>query len=72
MFLSVAERVDVDRLFQAATTAGYRTQKSPEDAFRGARYAIVEDPDGHAIGFMSESIRSAVVRRRRRHRRAHN
>jgi hypothetical protein len=28
-------------------------QKAPEDAFWGSRYAIVEDPDGNAIGLMS-------------------
>jgi uncharacterized glyoxalase superfamily protein PhnB len=54
LFVSVASRGQVDRLFHTATEAGYRAQKSPEDAFWGARYAIVEDPDGHAVGFMSE------------------
>jgi len=53
LFFSVAARNDVDRLFQLAAGAGYGTQKAPEDAFWGARYAIVEDPDGNAIGFMS-------------------
>lgn len=54
LFLSVGSRAEVDRLFQRAAAAGYRAQKSPEDAFWGARYAIVEDPDGHPVGFMSE------------------
>jgi len=35
------------------TNAGSASQQAPEDAFWGARYAIVEDPDGNAIGIMS-------------------
>ena len=35
------------------TAAGHRSHKAPEDAFWGARYAIVEDPDGIAVGLMS-------------------
>jgi uncharacterized glyoxalase superfamily protein PhnB len=53
LFFSVTDRAEVDRLFATATAAGCRAQKSPEDAFWGARYAIVEDPDGNAVGFMS-------------------
>jgi len=30
--------------------AGLGSQKGPEDAFWGAWYAIVEDPDGNAAG----------------------
>ena len=29
------------------------SQQEPYDAFWGARYAIVEDPDGNAVGLMS-------------------
>ena len=35
------------------TSAGYRGLQSPYDAFWGARYAMVEDPDGVAVGLMS-------------------
>jgi catechol 2,3-dioxygenase-like lactoylglutathione lyase family enzyme len=62
LFFSVAARDDVDRLFGLITKAGYASQKAPEDAFWGARYAIVEDPDGNSIGFMSpidEALRRA-------------
>jgi uncharacterized glyoxalase superfamily protein PhnB len=31
----------------------HRGHKAPEDAFWGARYAIVEDPDGNSVGIMS-------------------
>jgi uncharacterized glyoxalase superfamily protein PhnB len=44
---------EVDRLFETLIAAGCALQKAPQDAFSGARYAIVEDPDGNAIGFMS-------------------
>jgi uncharacterized glyoxalase superfamily protein PhnB len=35
------------------TGAGYRGLREPHDAFWGARYAIIEDPDGIAVGLMS-------------------
>jgi uncharacterized glyoxalase superfamily protein PhnB len=35
------------------TTAGYRGLQAPYDAFWGARYADVEDPNGIAVGLMS-------------------
>lgn len=51
--LSVPTREDVDRLYAEVTSAGYRGLQPPWDAFWGARYAIVEDPDGIAVGLMS-------------------
>jgi catechol 2,3-dioxygenase-like lactoylglutathione lyase family enzyme len=49
----VSSREDVDRVHARVTAAGHRTHKLPEDAFWGARYAIVEDPDGNSVGIMS-------------------
>ena len=49
----VADRREVDSLYQELTAAGYRGQQPPYDAFWGARYAIVEDPDGNPVGLMS-------------------
>jgi uncharacterized glyoxalase superfamily protein PhnB len=49
----VATREDVDRVHARVTQAGYRSHKAPEDAMWGARYAIVEDPDGNSVGIMS-------------------
>lgn len=49
----VGSRRAVDDIYQKLTEAGYRSQQSPYDAFWGARYAIVEDPDGNAVGVMS-------------------
>jgi uncharacterized glyoxalase superfamily protein PhnB len=49
----VGERSEVDRLYSEMTSAGYRGLQPPFDAFWGARYAIVEDPDGLAVGLMS-------------------
>jgi uncharacterized glyoxalase superfamily protein PhnB len=61
--LRVADREAVDRLYEAATGAGHKSLQPPCDGFWGARYAIVEDPDGLAVGLMSpveDRYRSAV------------
>jgi uncharacterized glyoxalase superfamily protein PhnB len=49
----VEARDDVDRIHADLVSAGYASQQAPYDAFWGARYAIVEDPDGNAVGLMS-------------------
>ncbi len=49
----VATREDVDDLYEELTAAGHVGQQAPYDAFWGARYAIVEDPSGNAVGLMS-------------------
>src|SRR5690242_6698604 len=49
----VATRDEVDRIYAELTGAGYAGQQPPYDAFWGARYAVVEDPDGNAVGLMS-------------------
>jgi catechol 2,3-dioxygenase-like lactoylglutathione lyase family enzyme len=49
----VPTRTDVDDIFRDMTGAGYRGLQEPLDAFWGARYAIIEDPDGIAVGLMS-------------------
>lgn len=49
----VASREAVDQRFVDLTKAGYASLQAPYDAFWGARYAIVEDPDGIAVGLMS-------------------
>jgi len=51
--LRVADRASVDQLYGEITAAGYKGLQPPFDAFWGARYAIVEDPDGRAVGLMS-------------------
>lgn len=51
--LSVASRAEVDRLYGEMTAAGHRGLQAPYDAFWGARYAVVEAPDGVAVGLMS-------------------
>lgn len=49
----VADRDAVDQTYLDLTSAGYVGQQPPYDAFWGARYAIVEDPDGNSVGLMS-------------------
>ncbi len=51
--LRVADRAEVDRLYGEITAAGHKGLQPPFDAFWGARYAIVEDPNGLAVGLMS-------------------
>jgi catechol 2,3-dioxygenase-like lactoylglutathione lyase family enzyme len=51
----VASREDVDRIHGELTSLGHRSSQPPYDAFWGARYAIVEDPDGNPVGIMSPS-----------------
>jgi len=50
---SVASREEVDRLYAEMSSAGHRGLTAPYDAFWGARYAVLEDPDGVAVGLMS-------------------
>jgi sugar-phosphatase len=49
----VVSRDEVDERYKELTGDGYRSEQPPYDAFWGARYAIVEDPDGNAVGIMS-------------------
>lgn len=49
----LGSREDVDRLYADLTGAGHRGLQPPYDAFWGARYAMVEDPNGVAVGLMS-------------------
>ena len=51
--LRLASRAAVDATYAAVTGSGYASQQPPCDAFWGARYAIVQDPDGNAVGLMS-------------------
>jgi catechol 2,3-dioxygenase-like lactoylglutathione lyase family enzyme len=55
MNFRVSGRESVDAIFERLTTAGHVAHQEPTDAFWGARFAIVEDPDGNAVGIMSES-----------------
>jgi catechol 2,3-dioxygenase-like lactoylglutathione lyase family enzyme len=49
----VETRQAVDQLVEALAVDGAAVQQRPYDAFWGARYAIVSDPDGNAVGIMS-------------------
>jgi uncharacterized glyoxalase superfamily protein PhnB len=58
----VPSRDDVDRLHATLAAAGYASVQAPYDAFWGSRYAIVNDPNGNAVGIMSpmdDAYRSA-------------
>jgi uncharacterized glyoxalase superfamily protein PhnB len=49
----LSARQAVDDCYAELTSAGYRGRQPPFDAFWGARYAIVADPDGNDVGLMS-------------------
>ena len=46
-------RDEVDALVSKLSAEGVPVQQEPYDAFWGARYAVVTDPDGNAVGIMS-------------------
>lgn len=49
----VPTREVVDEVHADLVAAGHTSQQAPYDAFWGARFAIVEDPDGNPVGLMS-------------------
>ncbi len=51
--LRLPTREAVDERYAQLTAAGYEARQPPYDAFWGARYAIVADPDGNDVGLMS-------------------
>ena len=60
--IALASREAVDNMHARLIAAGYATNLAPFDAFWGARYAEVRDPDGVVVGFQSprdDSRRSA-------------
>jgi catechol 2,3-dioxygenase-like lactoylglutathione lyase family enzyme len=50
---SLPSRDAVDERYAQLTAAGYTGRRAPCDAFWGARFAIVQDPDGNDVGLMS-------------------
>jgi uncharacterized glyoxalase superfamily protein PhnB len=53
--LKLSSRDAVDATYADLTGAGYTGLQAPYDAFWGSRYAVIEDPDGIAVGLMSPS-----------------
>jgi catechol 2,3-dioxygenase-like lactoylglutathione lyase family enzyme len=49
----VDSRDEVDTLVASLAADGVVVQQAPYDAFWGARYAVVSDPDGNGVGIMS-------------------
>jgi catechol 2,3-dioxygenase-like lactoylglutathione lyase family enzyme len=49
----LSSRDAVDATYADLTGAGYTGLQAPYDAFWGSRYAVIEDPDGIAVGLMS-------------------
>jgi uncharacterized glyoxalase superfamily protein PhnB len=57
LIFNVEERDGVDAKYAELTSAGYVGHLEPFDAFWGARYAVVDDPDGNHVGIMGPSDR---------------
>jgi len=51
--VALPSRDAVDAQYQEWTAAGCPGRQPPYDAFWGARYAVVEDPEGRHVGLMS-------------------
>jgi uncharacterized glyoxalase superfamily protein PhnB len=51
--VALDSREAVDALWEALLAEGAQGLQPPYDAFWGARYAIVEDPDGNPVGLTS-------------------
>jgi predicted lactoylglutathione lyase len=49
----VDAREEVDELVDSLRAVGVPVQQEPFDAFWGARYAVLSDPDGNGVGIMS-------------------
>ena len=49
----VDSRQEVDELVSTLAAEGVPVQQEPFDAFWGARYAVLSDPDGNGVGIMS-------------------
>jgi catechol 2,3-dioxygenase-like lactoylglutathione lyase family enzyme len=52
MGIALPTSAAVDERYAELTAAGYAGRQPPFDAFWGARYAIVADPDGNDVGLM--------------------
>ena len=50
---ALPSREAVDATYADLTAAGAVGRQAPYDAFWGARYAVVADPDGNDVGLMS-------------------
>ena len=50
---AVPTRQAVDDLYGHMTAGAYTGLQPPYDAYWGARYAVIEDPDGNGAGLMS-------------------
>ncbi|MEO8827749.1 DUF664 domain-containing protein [Lapillicoccus sp.] len=51
--MRVPDRAEVDESHNRLVDGGYASRQLPYDAFWGARFAVVADPDGYQIGLMS-------------------
>lgn len=55
LVFTLPSREAVDETYADLTAAGHLGHLEPFDAFWGARYGIVDDPNGNHVGLISES-----------------
>ena len=53
VIFNVDDPAEVDRLHDELVAGGATSHQAPFDAFWGARYAVVDDPDGNHVGIMA-------------------
>jgi uncharacterized glyoxalase superfamily protein PhnB len=53
LVFNLPTREAVDLAYAELTADGHVSHLAPMDAFWGARYAVVNDPDGNSVGLMS-------------------
>jgi catechol 2,3-dioxygenase-like lactoylglutathione lyase family enzyme len=53
LMFHVGSRGEVDERYHALVAAGHPGVHEPHDAFWGARFAVVRDPDANDVGLMS-------------------
>lgn len=56
-----ASRLEVDNTYERLLKAGHSPIQPPYDAFWGARYAIVADPEGNSVGLESPTEQDRTV-----------
>lgn len=49
----LASRAEVDETYDRLVAAGHKQIQRPWDAFWGARFAVVSDPEGNSVGLES-------------------
>jgi uncharacterized glyoxalase superfamily protein PhnB len=58
--LELSSRAAVDATYEALISAGHKSHLAPCDPLWGARFALIDDPDGNIVGIHSPRDREAA------------